>query len=273
MRPSAAQLLQHERLELVSRVAEAEKMCVFFPLPRPLSHVSDCRLSTVKSHRAIVAAKEREVLAREHSLQETQQHLVGVVQQKDREIAGLREVVAQLQQQAASSSSGQSSSSQSAAAGSSSHQTTYSRADIERAVKDAVNAREAELRALVMQREAEVAAAIARREEEIMEAVRAREVEVDSACRRREEAVREEVERVERWREEMEREVGRTREEVGRAWEDVEERRRDVEERERACEEREVVLDEREAATTVKGKYFCVFLGCDGTNGWFREEY
>ncbi|KAF5310183.1 hypothetical protein D9619_010451 [Psilocybe cf. subviscida] len=233
MRPSAAQLLQHERLELVSRVAEAEKM-----------------LSTVKSHRAIVAAKEREVLAREHSLQETQQHLVGVVQQKDREIAGLREVVAQLQQQqqAQGSSAGNASSS------SSQQQTAYTRADVERAVKDAVNAREAELRALVMQREAEVAAAIARREEEIMEAVRAREVEVDSACRRREEAVREEVERVERWREEMEREVGRTREEVGRAWEDVEERRRDVEERERACEERETILDEREAATTVKGR-------------------
>ena len=28
MRPSAAQLLQHERLQLVARVAEAEKMCV-----------------------------------------------------------------------------------------------------------------------------------------------------------------------------------------------------------------------------------------------------
>jgi hypothetical protein len=28
MRPSAAQLLQHERLELVFKVAETEKMCV-----------------------------------------------------------------------------------------------------------------------------------------------------------------------------------------------------------------------------------------------------
>ncbi|KDR69178.1 hypothetical protein GALMADRAFT_104121 [Galerina marginata CBS 339.88] len=159
MRPSAAQLLQHERLELVYKVLETEKM-----------------LSTVKSHRAAVTAKEREILAREQTLRESEERVTSLLNQKDQEIASLQQLVGQLQQ---------------------SHH--YSRSDVELAVKQAVARREEELRVLVMKREEEVAVAIAKREEEVMEAVRAREAEVDAACVKREETIRHEVDERIQW--------------------------------------------------------------------------
>ncbi|PPQ91453.1 hypothetical protein CVT25_014223 [Psilocybe cyanescens] len=170
MRPSAAQLLQHERLELVNKVAETEKM-----------------LSAVKAHRAAVSAKEREVLEREHNLRESEQHLTAVLNSKDQEITALQHLVAQLREQLQSSSQTQQ------------QQPQYTRQDIEHAAKQAIARREEELRVLVMKREEEVALAIAKREEEIMEAVRAREVEIDQACVRREEVVRKEVEERVQW--------------------------------------------------------------------------
>ncbi|KAF8954141.1 kinase-like domain-containing protein [Flammula alnicola] len=158
MRPSAAQLLQHERLDLVAKVVDTDKM-----------------LSVVKAHRDSLAAKEREIIAREHSLLETQQNLTSLMAQKDHEILSLQHLVAQLQQ---------------------SH--SFSQQDVEMAIKQAVGRREEELRVLVMKREEEVAVAIAKREEEIMEAVRNREAEVDEACAKREALIKKEVdERIE----------------------------------------------------------------------------
>ncbi|KAF8812021.1 Pkinase-domain-containing protein, partial [Phlegmacium glaucopus] len=58
MRPSAAQLLQHERLEFIFNVAETEKM-----------------LSVVKGHRSTLASKEREILSREQAIVEREQHV------------------------------------------------------------------------------------------------------------------------------------------------------------------------------------------------------
>ncbi|KAG1731939.1 kinase-like domain-containing protein [Suillus lakei] len=72
MRPSAAQLLQHERLELVFKVSETEKM-----------------LTTVKSHKVAVVTKEREVAAREAALAEREARLGSVVSEKDNEIVRL----------------------------------------------------------------------------------------------------------------------------------------------------------------------------------------
>ncbi|KAH9474301.1 G2-specific protein kinase nim-1 [Psilocybe cubensis] len=198
MRPSAAQLLQHERLELVNKVSEAEKM-----------------LATVKAHRAAVTAKEREVLAREHNLRESEQHFTAVLSAKDQEIAQLQHAVSQLQSQLTS------------ATAQGAYQ--YTRQDLEHAAKQAVGRREEELRVLVMKREEEVAAAIAKREEEIMEAVRARETEIDRACVAREEAVRREVDERVRWVVERERVL---REEERR----IEGVRKEVEEAKRRAE-------------------------------------
>lgn len=156
MRPSAAQLLQHERLELVFKVAETEKM-----------------LSTVKAHKTTIVNKEREVLAREQAIIEKEQHINTLFTQKDQEIAALQHVVAQLQNQ---------------------QNCHPSQRDVEVAVKQAIARREEELRVLVMKREEEVASAMSKREEEIMEAVRRRETEVCEAWVARESEIRKEVE-------------------------------------------------------------------------------
>lgn len=152
MRPSAANLLQSERFELVGKVHETEKM-----------------LSAVKQHRSAVAAKEREVLARETALVDVQSHLQAVVAERDAQITALQRHIAQQQHTPLAG--------------------TYTSADVQAAAKAAVAAREDELRKAVMQREAEVAQAIAAREEEIMEAVRTREAEFDAAAAAREQEI------------------------------------------------------------------------------------
>ncbi|KAM6501494.1 hypothetical protein JOM56_004508 [Amanita muscaria] len=149
MRPSAAQLLQHERLELVFKVSETEKM-----------------LATVKSHKASVANKERELQTREAVLFEKEKHIASIIAKKDNEIDSLQRHVAQIQQQA--------------------EIRRYSQQDVEMAIRSAVARREEELRVAVMQREEEVKAAMTKREEEILEAVRKREDEVSNAWSRRE---------------------------------------------------------------------------------------
>ncbi|KAF8062286.1 kinase-like domain-containing protein [Lyophyllum atratum] len=160
MRPSAAQLLQHERLTLTSKVLEAEKI-----------------LASVKSHRVDAAAKERDLNVRESLLREREQHMMAAAGQKDAEIANLHHMVAALQQEQAQQ-----------------QHDYYTQPQVEEAIKDAVGRREEELRVLVMKREKEVADAMARREEEIMEAVRRREAEVCEAWTARELEIRREIE-------------------------------------------------------------------------------
>ncbi|KAF8169074.1 kinase-like protein [Pholiota molesta] len=203
MRPSAAQLLQHERLELVSKVQETEKM-----------------LAAVKTHRAAVAAKERDVLAREGALAENEHRLHAALADREQQIARLQQLLAQAQQ-APPQQQPQPPTFVTAQADAADPQ-------VQALVKAAVAAREAELRALVMQREAEVARAIALREEEIMDAVRAREEDVMAAVRAREaemEALLREREReVEEGRRQVEEDVRRREREVEEAV-----RRREVE--------------------------------------------
>ncbi|KAF5384119.1 hypothetical protein D9615_003271 [Tricholomella constricta] len=161
MRPSAAQLLQHERLALTLKVIEAEKI-----------------LASVKGHRADAAAKERDLNLRETLLHEREQQMVAAVAQKDAEIANLQHMVAALQEQQVQQQ----------------QPNHYSQQQMETAVKEAVGRREEELRVLVMKREKEVADAMSRREEEIMEAVRRREAEVCEAWTARETEIRREIE-------------------------------------------------------------------------------
>ncbi|KZT22157.1 Pkinase-domain-containing protein [Neolentinus lepideus HHB14362 ss-1] len=69
MRPSAAQLLQHERIDLAYKVSETEKM-----------------IAQVKHHKAAAAARERDLLAREAALKERESHLATLLQKKQSEL-------------------------------------------------------------------------------------------------------------------------------------------------------------------------------------------
>ncbi|KAF9220114.1 kinase-like protein [Gyrodon lividus] len=147
MRPSATQLLQHERLVLISKVVEAEKM-----------------LTTVKTHKSTVIAKEREVSVRETALAEREARLTALAAEKDAEILRLHNLISTAQSQ------------------------------LDERIREAIGKREEELRIAVRKREEEVAAAMSRREEEIMSAVRQREQEIFEAWRAREEQVKAEGE-------------------------------------------------------------------------------
>ncbi|KAK7026127.1 hypothetical protein VNI00_015702 [Paramarasmius palmivorus] len=164
MRPSAAQLLQNERLDLVLKISEAEKM-----------------FAQVKSHKTNIIAREREMVNRENALKEREQQLAIVVSQKDSEIAALHQALAQAQSQP---------------------QNVYSQADLELAVREAIAKREQELRVLVLKREEEVATAMVKREEEIIASVNKREKELNDAWIAREEQIRREFEERSRWVEE-----------------------------------------------------------------------
>ncbi|KAF9260853.1 kinase-like protein [Marasmius fiardii PR-910] len=162
MRPSAAQLLQHERLDLVQKISEADKM-----------------FSTVKSHKANLMARERDIVSREKVLIEREQQLSMVVSQKDAEIASMQQAIAQAQEYQQRAEAG-----------------------VVTAVREAISKREQELRVLVLKREEEVAAAMAKREEEIIASVNKREQELNDAWASREEEIRREVEERTRWVEE-----------------------------------------------------------------------
>ncbi|EIW63684.1 uncharacterized protein TRAVEDRAFT_160839 [Trametes versicolor FP-101664 SS1] len=77
MRPSASQLLQHERIDLALKVFETQKM-----------------LTTVKGHKTALLSKERDLMTREAALNERESALTAVVAKKDEELASLRAVLA-----------------------------------------------------------------------------------------------------------------------------------------------------------------------------------
>ncbi|KAI1794224.1 kinase-like protein [Ganoderma leucocontextum] len=77
MRPSASQLLQHERIDLAHKVFETQKM-----------------LNTVKAHKSNLLTKERDIASRETALLERETKLAAIVAQKDEELASLRNVLA-----------------------------------------------------------------------------------------------------------------------------------------------------------------------------------
>ncbi|KAL6303524.1 kinase-like domain-containing protein [Sparassis latifolia] len=142
MRPSAGQLLGHERLELAFKVSETQKM-----------------LNQVKAHKASLQARERDIVAREAAIAEKETRLNALLTEKETRAKALLsqkdEKIATLRSQAANTEAAQ----------------------LMR-IREAVTRRDEELRAMVLKQEAEVAARMARREEEIMEAVRRREEEI-----------------------------------------------------------------------------------------------
>ncbi|KAH9949050.1 kinase-like protein [Amylocystis lapponica] len=78
MRPSAAQLLGHERLELAFKVSETQKL-----------------LTAVKAHKTTLLARERDVVARESAFAEKESAFKTALAQKDAELAALRANAAQ----------------------------------------------------------------------------------------------------------------------------------------------------------------------------------
>ncbi|KAJ7765393.1 kinase-like domain-containing protein [Mycena maculata] len=157
MRPSAAQLLQHEHLAVAFKVHEANNL-----------------FKQVKLHRETLASKERELASRESAYNEKESQMNELIQQRDLQIHLLQSQLHECQSQL--------------------HQAQIhmhslpSMDDIHAAVKH----REEELRILVLKREEEVSRSMQRREDEIMEAVRRREAEVLDAWGKREEVLREE---------------------------------------------------------------------------------
>jgi len=144
MRPSAAQLLQHELLAEIVKIAEAEQM-----------------LSIVKTHRAAVIEKEREISARETALAEREAKLTALVAEKDAEIHRLHNLVSTAQSQ------------------------------LDARIREETDRREEELRVAIRKCEVEVSATMARREEEILSAGWLREQEIIGAWRSRKEQIKE----------------------------------------------------------------------------------
>ena len=122
------------------------------------------RLSTVKTHKSAVIAKEREISARETALAEREAKLTALVAEKDAEILSLHNLISTAQSQ------------------------------LDARIREAIGKREEELRVAIRKREEEVAAAMARREDEILSAVRQREQEIFDAWRAREEQIKAEAE-------------------------------------------------------------------------------
>ncbi|KAI6043381.1 kinase-like domain-containing protein [Pisolithus marmoratus] len=142
MRPSATQLLQHERLVLISKVVEAEKM-----------------LATVKTHKSSVVAKERELSAREATLAEREARLTALVAEKDAEILRLHQLISTAE----------------------SRVDVRIREAIgkrEEELRLAVMKREQEVAAAMARREEEIMNAVRQREREIFEAWSAREEQI-----------------------------------------------------------------------------------------------
>ncbi|KAH8077500.1 kinase-like domain-containing protein [Cristinia sonorae] len=170
MRPSASQLLQHERLTLAHKVAETEKL-----------------LATVKAHKATVQAKERDLLTREAVIIERETQLQQVVAHKDAEINSLRALISQAEE---------------------THHVRVREALAHREdeLRAIVMKKEAELAARLAKREEEVMEAVNRREEEVARGWAEWEKNVREEVTR---AVDERMEWVQRRAEELEREKER----------------------------------------------------------------
>ncbi|KIK19600.1 hypothetical protein PISMIDRAFT_107269 [Pisolithus microcarpus 441] len=144
MRPSATQLLQHERLVLISKVVEAEKMLVM-----------------VKNHKSAVVAKERDLFAREATLAEREANLTTLVAEKDAEISRLHQLISAAESQV-------------------DIRIREAIGKREEELRLAVMKREQEVAAAMARREEEIMDAVRQREREIFEAWSAREEQIRS---------------------------------------------------------------------------------------------
>ncbi|KAH8119449.1 Pkinase-domain-containing protein [Phellopilus nigrolimitatus] len=138
MRPSAQQLLQHERIDFARKVTDTEKM-----------------LGTVKAHKSSLIAKERELQSLTAALAQREAAISTVVSQKDAEILRLATLVSQADVRIKEAV-----------------------ATREEELRVAVMLREEEVRTAMARREEEILEAVRRREEEINEAWQKREEEL-----------------------------------------------------------------------------------------------
>ncbi|TEB21539.1 kinase-like protein [Coprinellus micaceus] len=165
MRPSAAQLLQHERLDLALKMSETEKM-----------------LAQLKAHKTTIVQREREVTHREQSLARKEGDLTALIARKDQDIAQLQQLVTQLQSikllldSAVKSAVGRR----------------------EEELRILVMKREEEVAKAITKREEEIMEAVRRREAEVREAWASREAEVRSEVEQSIRAVEERVDWINR---------------------------------------------------------------------------
>ncbi|KAF9786332.1 kinase-like protein [Thelephora terrestris] len=183
MRPSAAQLLQHERIDLAYKVTEAEKM-----------------IARIKTHRAAVTAREEAVQSRETALTEKETQLASLLQLKDAEISALQQLISTADERhrhvvEARIRDAVSQREEELRALVVRHQQEVSAAMAKREeeLMEAVKRREEELRVAWIQREQEIRDEMSTAVEERMEWVRKQMEEVEEE-RRRLDATRTEVE-------------------------------------------------------------------------------
>ncbi|XP_006461986.1 hypothetical protein AGABI2DRAFT_118840 [Agaricus bisporus var. bisporus H97] len=185
MRPSAAQLLQHERLELSFRVSETDKL-----------------LSQVKNHRAAVLTRERELVNREELFKHHEQKLKQVLAEKDAEIARLQQTHITHTQRTIELAVKQ----------------AVSRREEE--LRILIQKREEEVANAMAKREEEIMDAVRRREAEVCQAWNTREAEVRQEVEVSIKAVQERVE----WITQREKELESEEERIEEMREQVEEK-------------------------------------------------
>ncbi|KAI0784315.1 hypothetical protein C8Q75DRAFT_779630 [Abortiporus biennis] len=192
MRPSAAQLLQHERIDLAHKVSETQKM-----------------LTAVKTHKANLLARERDLITREATL-------TTLVAQKDAELAQTRTHI-QAQQATLESQSSQ-------------------LVQLKQEVS-LLHQRESEFQAAMKRKEDELAARISTREEEVMVAVQKREEEFMKAWLEWEANVRGEMSKAfeERmaWVQNVAGELEKEKERIEHVKREIEEKAKEVERRDK----------------------------------------
>ncbi|TEB28738.1 kinase-like protein [Coprinellus micaceus] len=201
MRPSAAQLLQHERLDLALKMSETEKM-----------------LAQLKSHKTTIVQREREVTHREQSLARKEGDLTALIARKDQDIAQLQQLAVDAQVKLFLDSAVKS---------------AVGRREEE--LRILVMKREEEVAKAISKREEEIMEAVRRREGEVREAWASREAEVRSEVEQSIQAVEERVDWINRKELEL-----RDREAILESRDlDLSQREVDVSERERNADERE----------------------------------
>ncbi|EIN11156.1 kinase-like protein [Punctularia strigosozonata HHB-11173 SS5] len=244
MRPSAIQLLQHERLELAQKVTETSKM-----------------IAEVRLHKQNVSAREKEVHARELALLDRESRLQAILAEKDAEIANLRTHglgASEAQVQARVAIAVQEVTMEAEVRIQQLRQEVANlNVAAESRIREAVARREEELRLLVLKHEEGVKVAMQRREDELMEAVRKREEQVNQAWIDRERDLQEEW--LAKWKH-AEGEWEKERAGFDKRWEDgvneLKERVAELEAREREVDEEweRLFVMRRELKEKMKGK-------------------
>ncbi|KAF9474911.1 hypothetical protein BDN70DRAFT_996778 [Pholiota conissans] len=169
MRPSASQLLQHERLELVAKITEAEKMLV----------EANAQLTLLRKKEVSVKKREEDLFARDRALEDAQDRMDAIIHDKN---ARIRELERQLQEREAEVADLRRKEEEHVCSPALVPPPAESISEFDPGVREivtnAVARREAELRALVAQQETNARRAMRSKQDEIMRIVSEKEAEV-----------------------------------------------------------------------------------------------